>query len=63
MEEVERIQYKGALAVTGAWQGSSRSKLYDELGWEPLSYRRLSNRLLLMFKIVTKLTASYLRDR
>ncbi len=56
MEEVERIQYKGALAVTGAWQGSSRSKLYDELGWEPLSYR-LSNRLLLMLKIVTKLTA------
>ena len=63
MEEVERIQYKGALAVTGAWQGSSRSKLYDELGWEPLSYRRLSNRLLLMLKIVTKLTASYLRDK
>ncbi len=34
MEEVERVQYKGALAVTGAWQGSNRSKLYDELGWE-----------------------------
>ena len=44
MEEVERIQYKAALAVTGAWQGISRSKLYDELGWEPLSYRRLINR-------------------
>ena len=34
MEKVERIQYQAALAVTGAWQGSSRSKLYDELGWE-----------------------------
>ena len=32
MEEVERIQYKAALAVTGAWQGTNRSKLYDELG-------------------------------
>ena len=27
MEEVERIQYQAALAVTGSWQGSSRSKL------------------------------------
>ena len=30
MEKVERIQYQAALAVTGAWQGSSRSKLYDD---------------------------------
>ena len=33
MEKAERIQYQAALAVTGAWQGSSRSKLYEELGW------------------------------
>ena len=32
--------FKDALAVTGAWQGSNRSKLYDELGWESLSNRR-----------------------
>ena len=37
MEKVERIQYQAALAVTGAWQGSNRSTLYDELGWESLS--------------------------
>ena len=47
MEEVERVQYKGALAVTGAWQGSNRSKLYEELGWEPLTYRRLSHRVIM----------------
>ena len=40
MEKVERIQYQSALAITGAWQGSSRSKIYDELGWETLSDRR-----------------------
>ena len=40
MEKVERIQYQAVLAVTGAWQGSNRSKLYDELGWEFLSNRR-----------------------
>ena len=37
MEKAEIIQYQAALAVTGEWQGSSRSKLYDELGWESLS--------------------------
>ena len=32
METVERTQYQTALAITGAWQGSNRSKLYVELG-------------------------------
>ena len=32
MEKVERVQYFAALAITGAWHGSSRSKLYEELG-------------------------------
>ena len=40
MEKVERIQYQAALAVTGTWQGSSRTNLYEELGWESLSDRR-----------------------
>ena len=34
MEELEKIQYQAALAITGAWQGSNRYKLYEELGWE-----------------------------
>ena len=41
MENVERIQYQSALAITGAWHGSNRAKLYDELGWESLSDRRI----------------------
>ena len=40
IEKVEKIQYQEALAVTGTWQGSNRSKLYEELGWETLSGRR-----------------------
>ena len=32
MEKAERIQYQAALAVTGAWPGSSRSKFYENLG-------------------------------
>ena len=30
----ESVQYKAALAITGAIQGSSRKKLYQELGLE-----------------------------
>ena len=41
METIEKTQYQAALAVTGAWQGTSRIKLYEELGWESLSDRRM----------------------
>ena len=54
MEKVERIQYQAALAITGAWQGSSRLKLYEELGWETLSDRRMSRRILQTHKIIDK---------
>ena len=46
MEKVERIQYQSALAISGAWRGSSRSKLYEELGWESLSDRPMGRRIL-----------------
>ena len=39
MGRIERVQYKAALIVSGCWQGTSRVKLYDELGWETLSDR------------------------
>ena len=63
MEEIEKIQYKAALAVSGTWQGTNRSKLYEELGWESLSDRRSSRRILLMHKIVNKCTPAYLRNK
>ena len=40
MEKLEKVQYQAALAITGTWQGSSRSKIYEELDWENLSDRR-----------------------
>ena len=63
MEKVERIQYQAALAITGAWQGSSRSKMYDELGWESLSDRRKCRRSLQVHKIINNSTISYLKDK
>ena len=56
MTKVERIQYQAALAITGAWQGSSRTKLYDELGWETLSDRRKCRRAIQVHKIINKST-------
>ena len=33
MNLMEKIQYKAALIVSECWQGTSRDKLYYELGW------------------------------
>ena len=63
MESIEKIQYIGALAVTGACQGSSRSKLYDELGWESLSDRRMFRRVLQLYKISNMMTPEYLYEK
>ena len=51
MEKVERTEYQAALAITGTWQGTNRSKLYEELGWETLSDRRWCRRILHVHKI------------
>ena len=55
------FQYSAALAVTGAWKGTSREKLYAELGWESLNLRRWSRRLVLFYKIVNDMTPEYMR--
>ena len=60
MEKVERIQYQAALAVTGAWQGSNRSNLYDELGWESLSNLRWCNEYYMIHNVVSNQTPLYL---
>ena len=38
-ERLESIQYNAAFAITGAIRGSSREKLYQELGFESLQQR------------------------
>ena len=63
MEKVERTQYQAALAITGKWQGTNRSKLHEELGWETLSDRRWCRRILHVHKIEKYKTPSYLRDK
>ena len=36
-QQIERIQYNASLAITGAIKGTSRPKLYTEIGLESLS--------------------------
>ena len=62
MEKLESVQYSAALAVSGAWRGTSREKLYTELGWESLSSRRWSRRLTLFYKFVNNLSPEYTVD-
>ena len=51
MNTLERIQYHAAVAITGTWKETNRNKIYDELGWEFLTDRRLSRRLFHFYKI------------
>ena len=37
---IERVQYNAALAITGEIKGTSQLKLYKELGFESLKFRR-----------------------
>ena len=61
MEQLESAQYSAALAVSGAWRGTSREKLYDELGWESLNLRQWRRHLVLFYKVFNLMTSDYTR--
>ena len=44
-QKLDSIQYNAALAITGAIRGTSKEKLYDELGLETLEKRRWYRKL------------------
>ena len=48
---IESVKYNAALAITGAIHGSSRDKLYQELGLESLHDRRWCRKLCFYYKI------------
>ena len=57
--KLEKVQYRAYLAITGTVQGTSRTKLYDELGLDSLIKRRWCNRLIFFYKIVNGLLPDY----
>ena len=63
MQLLESVQYQAGLVVTGCWKGTSRAKLYADLGWESLSDRRHSRRLSMFYRIKNGLSPPYLAER
>ena len=58
--KLEKVHYRACLAITGAIQGISGTKLYDELGLHSLIKRRRYNKLIFFYKIVNGLLPDYL---
>ena len=54
------VQYKAALAIIGAIQGTSGDKIYQELGLESLKSRRWYKRYGCMFKVMKEEAPKYL---
>ena len=60
INKIEKAQYDAALAVTGAIRGTSREKLYAELGIESLKFRRWFRKLACFYKIQSTELPKYL---
>ena len=54
---IEPAQYNATLAITGTIRGTSKEKLYQELGFETMKERR---RLCCFYKILNNQTPGYL---
>ena len=61
-QKIESLQYNAALAIRGAIRGTSREKIYQELGLEPLQQRRWYRKLCLFFKVYKNQCPKYLFD-
>ena len=59
-EKLESVQYKAVLPITGAIQGTSREKIFQELGFESLKSQKWSRGLCCMFKIMKNEAPNYL---
>ena len=62
-QKLESIQYNAALAIAGAIRGSSREKLYQELGLESTKQRRWLRKLCYFFKIIKSQSPKHLFDK
>ena len=61
-EKIESILYNAALAITGAIRGTSREKLYQELGLESLKDRTCLRRLCYLHKVLSTELPTYLYE-
>ena len=56
----ESTKYSAVLAVSGAWRGTNTDKIYEELGWEILYYRRWYRRQCHFYKLQSDQRPLYL---
>ena len=59
-QKLEKIQYNACIVKTGAIRGSSKEKIYQELGLEFLESRRGFRKLCFFFKILKNKSPGYL---
>ena len=59
---LDRVQCKACLAITGAIQGTPRERFYKELGLESLSDRRWLHKLTFFFTIMKGNSPQYLSN-
>ena len=59
-QKLELLQYNACLAITGAIRGTSREKLYEELGLESLQLRRWFRKLSCFYKLFKSKHPHYL---
>ena len=62
INKLEKVQYQACLAITGAFQGTSRESLYRELGLECLQTRRWYRKMIFFYKILNGSAPKYLFD-
>ena len=53
-QKLESIQYNANLVITGAIRGTSKEKIYQELGLESLQLRRWYRKLGMFYKTCKK---------
>ena len=61
-DKLEIVQFNTALAITGAIKGTSRDRVYRELGLESLAERRWSREICFFHKIINGLLSVYLQS-
>ncbi len=60
--QIESVQIEAARIVSGATKLCNIDKLFHDLRWESLENRRKKHKLILMYKMVNKLSPQYLSD-
>ena len=61
-QQIMTVQYIASLAITGAIKGTSRLKLYNEIGLESLKIRHWFRKFYAFYKIKSTGLSSYLFD-